>query len=209
MKTLGLFIAFGLMSSTGRIINFDTAPIGQLPPGWTVAMTNRGGAPHWEIRKDRSAPTQPYVFAQVSTDPTGNRFPLAIFDGMSLRDGDVSVRIKPVAGREDQAGGLVFRYLDANNYYLARTNALEKNVALYKVENGRGVQLLVSVHHDIQANEWNILKISARGNKLQVYLNHRRLLQAVDNTFKGPGKIGLWTMGDSVTYFDDFRVYPK
>ena len=209
MKTISWLVSVGLMASAGRVINFDNAPLGQTPPGWTVAMTNRGGAPRWEIRKDLSAPTQPYVLAQVSNDPTGGRFPLAILDNMSLRDGDVSVRIKPVAGREDQGGGLVWRYRDANNYYLATANALDKNVALYKVENGRQLALAPGVKHDIPSNGWSILKVSVRGNRFQVYLDHRRILQGWDNTFAAAGKVGLWTEADSVTYFDDFRVYPK
>jgi hypothetical protein len=209
MKTISWLVSVGLIASAGRVINFDNAPLGMTPPGWTVAMTNRGGAPRWEIRKDGSAPTQPNVLAQVSDDPTGDRFPLAILDNMSLRDGDVSVRIKPVAGREDQGGGLVWRYRDANNYYLARANALEENVALYKVENGRRIPLAPGVKHEIPSNGWSILKVSVRGNRFQVYLDHRRILQGWDNTFAAAGKVGLWTVADSVTYFDDFRVYPK
>jgi hypothetical protein len=209
MKPLGLLISFGLIASTGRIVNFDTAPLGKMPPGWTAAMTNGGAAPKWEILKDGSAPTQPYVLAQVSNDPIGNRFPLAIFDGLMVRDSDISVRMKPVAGHADQAGGLVFRYRDCNNYYLARANAIDGSVALYKVENGRRTALNPGVHHDIPLNAWSILKVSVRGRRFQVYVNHRRILQGFDDTFSTSGKVGLWTVGDSVTYFDDFRVYPK
>lgn len=209
MKPLGLLIAFGLIATTGRIVNFDTAPLGKMPPGWSAAMTNVGAAPKWQILKDGSAPTQPYVFAQVSTDPSGNRFPMAIFDGVSVRDSDVSVRMKPVSGHADQAGGLVFRYHDCNNYYLARANALDGSVNLYKVQDGRRSPLNQGVHHDIPLNDWSILKVSVRGNRFQVYVNHRRILEAFDSTFSNAGKVGLWTVGDSVTYFDDFRVYPK
>ena len=190
-------------------MNFDTAPIGKLPPGWSVAMTHHGAAPHWEIRRDGSAPTQPYVLAQTSNDRAGDRCPLAIFDGIAVRDVDVSVRIKPVAGVADQAGGLVFRYRDPNNYYLARANALTHDVAFFKVENGVTTPIGADVQHDIPANAWSILKISARGNKFQVYVNHRRVLEAKDGAFPNSGKVGLWTVADSVTYFDDFRVYPK
>ncbi len=209
MRPLGLLISFGLIASTGKIVNFDTAPLGKMPPGWTVAMTNRGAAPKWEILRDGSAPTQPYVLAQVSNDPTGDRFPLAIFDGLTVRDSDISVRVKPVAGHADQAGGLVFRYRDNNNYYLARANALDHSVALFKVQDGHRIALNAGVHHDIVLNAWSILKVSVRGNRFQVYVNHRRILQASDDTFTKPGKVGLWTIGDSVTYFDDFRIYPK
>jgi hypothetical protein len=201
-------MAFGLIGPNVQVFNFDTAPLGGAPPGWTVAMTNRGAPPQWEVRRDLSAPTQPYVLAQVSTDPTGNRFPLAILDSVELQDGDVSVRLKPVAGRQDEAGGVVFRYIDANNYYLARSNAIQGNVALYKVENGERTQIAVA-RHDLALNVWETLKVSVRGARLQVYLDHRRILQAWDATFSGSGKVGLWTVGDSVTYFDDFRVYTR
>jgi hypothetical protein len=67
----------------------------------------------------------------------------------------------------------------------------------------------VGVKRDFQPNIWHILKVSVRGSRFQVYVNHRRILQAEDSTLKGPGRVGLSTTADSVTYFDDFRVYPK
>ena len=149
------------------------------------------------------------MLAQASHDGNDSRCPLAIFDGMNVRNGDVSVRLKPVSGQEDRAGGVIWRYRDANNYYLVRANALTKNVAIYKMENGRLEQLSAPVPHDIPSNAWSILKVSVRGNRFQVYVNHRRILQGQDNTFQDAGKVGLWTVADSITYFDDFRVYPK
>src|SRR5438270_13810789 len=128
MKSWIWLLGLGLSAATTRIINFDNAALGKTPPGWTVAMTHRGKAPQWEVVKDLSAATQPYVLAQTSVDPARDRFPIAIFTPIRLRDGEVSVRIKPVSGREVQAGGIVWRYRDENNYYVARTNALEKNV---------------------------------------------------------------------------------
>ena len=207
MSVVGWLVSFGLLASNAKVINFDAYPVGKTPPGWTVTTTNRGGRPRWEIRKDQSAPTQPYVLAQVSTE-SDSRAPLAILDNFQLQDGEVSVRIKPVAGRGDQAGGVVWRYRDENNYYVARADALAKNVAVYKVENGRRVPLIAGVKHDIPSNGWCILKIWARGNRFQVYLDHRRILEGRDSTFSGPGKVGLWS-ADSVTYFDDFRAYSR
>lgn len=180
-------------------------------------MTNKGAAPQWEIRRDPSAPTQPYVLAQVSADPREDRSPLAILDAVSPRDADVSVRVKAVSGREDKGGGLVFRYRDEKNYYVVRTDSLHDDVVLYKVENGRCSPIVprglppsqIGVKHDLQPNTWHILKVSFRGKRFQVYVNHRRILQAEDSTYSGPGKVGLSTKADSVTYFYDFRVYPK
>jgi hypothetical protein len=209
MKTLGWMISLGLLGSTVKVIDFDNSQLGKTPAGWSVKMTNRGAAPRWEVRRDRTAPTQPYVLAQLSNDPAANRAPLAILDNFNLRDGDVSVRIKPVAGRQDPGGGLVWRYRDENNYYLVRTNVTQNTVTVDKVENGRRITLVPAVKHEIPLNTWSILKVSARGNRFQIYVDHRRVLSGVDNTFTGAGKVGLCTMEDSVTYFDDFRVYPR
>jgi hypothetical protein len=209
MKLLLGLLVFGLTANAVRVVNFDNAQLGKTPPGWTIAMTNHGRAPQWEVRRDGSAPTQPYVLAQLATDPIGDRCPLAIWDGVSLRDGEVSVRLKPLSGHDVEAGGIVWRYRDANNYYLARANATDKNVQVFKVVNGLRMPLMAGVRHDITPNEWSTLKVWARGNRFQIYIDHRRVLQGQDSTFTGPGKVGLWTVADSVTYFDDFRISPR
>jgi len=147
--------------------------------------------------------------AQVTNDAGADHRRLAILKNTVLRDGDVSVRIKPVSGHDVQGGGLVWRYRDENNYYLVRASVLEKNVAVYRVQNGQPVRLVADAHHEIPANGWRILKVSLRGNRFQIYLDHRRILQGYDNTFSGAGQVGLCTLADSVAYFDDFRVYPK
>jgi len=204
----GLVIPLALFASPGKVVNFDSFALGKLPPGWTVARTGHGGSPKWEIRKDQTAPTQPYVLAQTSAE-AGSPIPIAIYDEVPLQDGDVSVRIKPVAGREDPGSGLVWRYRDENNYYLVRANALDKSITVFKVENGHRSALMASVKHELSWNGWNILKVSMRGNHFQIYVDHRRILQGDDSTFPTEGKVGLWTGADSVTYFDDFRIYPR
>jgi hypothetical protein len=209
MKALTWLFTFSLLAPSGKVINFDTCKIGQAPPGWTVENASKGSASDWEIRKDQTAPTQPYVLAEVSGNPAGNRSPLAILNGLTARDADVSVRIKPVSGREGLAGGVIWRYRDENNYYVARANANDNTVSVFKMENGRRIPILADVRHSIPANSWSILKVSARGNRFQVFVDHRRVLDGHDKTFSAPGRVGLWTLADSVIYFDDFRVYPK
>jgi hypothetical protein len=207
MKSTWL-VLFGIVATTGRVINFDTGPLGKTPPEWT-SVSSRGRASQWEIRRDGSAPTQPYVFAQLSNDSGADRLPIAILKTMSLRDGEVSVRIKPVSGHDVKGGGIVWRYRDENNYYLARASSIEKTVAVYKVQNGQRIPLIAMARHEIPANDWSILKVALRGTRFQIYLDHRRILQGWDNTYTGFGQVGLCTVGDSVAYFDDFRVYPK
>jgi hypothetical protein len=180
-------------------------------------MINQGAAARWEVVKDATAPSPPYVLAQVSNDRNNWRCPVAILDKPVFQNGEISVRLKPVTGKDDLAGGLVFRFRDPNDYYLVRANALENSVAVYKVEGGQWRLLRpkgaagggAAVHHSVPAHSWSILKVAFKGPVFSVYFNHRRLLQVEDRSYEGAGKVGLWTKGDSVTYFDDFRVAQK
>ena len=177
-------------------------------------MTHNGAAPRWEIVRDESAPSPPYVFAQLSQDHTAGRFPLAIWDGIAILDGSVSVAFKTVDGAVDQAAGIVWRFQDPNNYYIVRANALENNVVLYKVENGIRLSIApkglpsraYGFKHDIPKGRWNSLRVNFKHSLFSVFFNGERLFEIEDRTFQKPGRTGLWTKADSVTYFDDFAV---
>src|SRR5260370_28801670 len=130
MRFLGAALLLCL-TAPAQVIRFDNGVPGKLPAGWTVAMTHDGAVPQWEIVRDQTAPSPPYVLAQVSRDRTAGRFPLAIWDATTIRDGEVSVAFKTVDGSIDQAAGIVWRYRDPNNYYIVRANALQNNVGLY------------------------------------------------------------------------------
>ena len=197
-----------------EVIRFEDARAGALPPGWTQAMTSTGGAPQWEVRADPTAPSGPHVLAQVSDDATRGRFPLAVLDRVSVRDGSVSVRCKPVSGKIDQACGVVWRYRDENNYYIARANALENNVVAYKVAGGKRTSLAprgtdpktYGIKHPVASGEWHTLEVQFGGNMFTVSFDGTRLFDVEDATFPEAGRVGLWTKADSVTHFDDFSV---
>jgi hypothetical protein len=198
------------------IYNFDNDAPGKLPAKFHASLTGKGVAPAWEVKADSSAPSQPNVLAQISTDKTGYRFPLAIADDGSFRDLDLSVKFKAISGNEDQAAGLVWRLKDANNYYIVRANALENNVVLYKVENGKRTDLPLKGEGrtygkktNVPKAQWSELRVVAAGNLFEVFLNGNKLYEVEDNTFTEAGKVGLWTKADSVTYFDDLRVTAK
>src|SRR5213594_3646 len=135
MKTLiKLALTTGLLAVTARpdTINFDDATPGAAPPGWTATKTGKGEA-KWTIEKDDTAPSKPNVLKQ-SGEAT---YPVCLKNDTSLKDGFVEVKFKPISGKEDQAGGLVWRAKDSDNYYIARANALEDNVTIYHTINGR------------------------------------------------------------------------
>jgi hypothetical protein len=154
--------------------------------------------------------------AQTDADSTSYRFPLAVFNDITASDVDISVRFRPVTGRVDQAAGLVWRYRDANNYYIVRANALEGNVVLYKVENGKRSDLPLKgsgrtygKKAQVPKNTWSVLGLTVRGSSFTVSLNGQGLFEVEDTTFTGAGKAGLWTKADSVTYFDDLTIVPR
>jgi hypothetical protein len=98
-----------LYSSGPRVIDFDHDAVGVLPSEWESAMTKTGAGPQWQVVEDQTAPSRPHVLGQLSTDRTAGRFPLAVLRGVSIRDGEVGVRFKPIAGEVDQAAGVVWR----------------------------------------------------------------------------------------------------
>jgi hypothetical protein len=210
-----LFLTCAVIAPGGpasRAIDFDHERAGFMPSEWESAMTRSGAPPRWEVVEDKTAPSRPHVLAQLSTDRTAGRFPVAVLKGVTIRDGEVSVRFKPVAGDVDQAAGLVWRYADRNNYYIVRANALENNVVLYKVENGERTSLAprglpsrsYGVRHSVPKMKWSELRVSFADTVATVYFDNERMFDVQDSTFVRSGRIGLWTKADSVTYFDNF-----
>ena len=188
--------------------NFDSDPVGQLPAKFHSARTGQGAESKWAVMADPTAPSKPNVVAQTSTDKTDYRFPLLIADEGSFRDLDLSVKFKAVSGSIDQAGGLVFRLKDPNNYYIVRANALEDNYRLYHVVNGSRRQF-AGANFKVTPGVWHELRIEAGGNKIACYYDGVKKIEATDDTFKDAGKVGLWTKADSATYFDDLKVTAK
>lgn len=198
-----------------RIVDFEKDEAGKPPAGFTLAVTN-GPPGVWIVTQDSSAPGRGRVLAQTDGDATRGRFPLAVFDAVTAADVDLSVRFKPISGRVDQAAGLIWRYRDANNYYIVRANALENNVVLYKVEGGKRTDLPLKGEGrtygrkvPVPSGAWSELRVTAAGTLFTVFLNGQRLFEVEDGTFASAGKIGLWTKADSVTYFDDLWIATK
>lgn len=204
---------FASTSSAAEIINFETATLDALPGGWSVSMTHNDGETRWQIQRDVTSPAGPNVLAQLSSDHSSGRFPLAIYNDSRLTDGEIRVAFKPISGRIDQAGGLVWRYRDENNYYVVRASALANDVVLYKVEDGRRASLApigapgdYGVKHSVPNQQWSTLGVAFAGSKFTVFFDNEEICEVEDATFSEAGRVGLWTRADSVTYFDEFEI---
>jgi hypothetical protein len=200
MKTLTTMLLSALTSSAAfaGAINFDNDTPGAPPTGWTCTKTGTG-TPKWIVIADDTAPSKPNVLKQ-SGEAT---FPVALKDDTNLKDGFVEVKFKPVSGKEDQAGGVIWRAKDADNYYIARANALEDNVTIYHTIKGKRVSFK-NTNTRVASGVWHTLRVDFAGNKFTVSFDGKKVIEASDTSFTDAGKVGVWTKADSVTLFDDF-----
>jgi hypothetical protein len=198
--------ALGAADDKPRTFHFDKDDGGRVPRGWKADKTGQGEGSVWKVVADETRKNG-YVLAQTAESPKG-LFNLCVAEDTSFQNGEVSVAFKAVKGKEDQGGGIVWRYQDANNYYVARFNPLESNYRVYKVIAGKRIQLETEENLKIKTGEWHTLKIKMMGNHIECFLDDKKYLDARDDAITKAGKVGLWTKADAQTYFDDFRVLP-
>jgi len=193
---IAMTIATG--TAVAETVNFDGMKTGSPPPGWTATQTGSGAA-KWTVDKDNSAPSRPNVLKQ-SGQAT---FPVCFKNDTSIKHGFVEVKLKPIAGKEDQAGGVIWRVQDANNYYISRANALEDNVTIYHTISGKRVAFK-NINTKVTSGVWHTLRVDFVGNKFTVTFDGAKVIEATDESFPNAGKVGVWTKADSVTEFDNF-----
>ncbi len=200
LAALAVIGAVGLAAAGGgdvgvgrRTWDFEKDAPGRIASGFTVAVGR------WEVSEKGGR----HVLCQRAENED-RTFNLALVDGTSYRDLDLSVRVRAGSGNIDQGGGIVWRAKDARNYYIARYNPLEDNLRVYKVEDGKRTQL---DHADAPGDrEWHTLRITMKDREILGYLDGKKLLVAEDSTFSDAGMIGLWTKSDARTCFDDLGV---
>jgi hypothetical protein len=190
-----------------KVYRFGKEDLGKVPAGWKSAKTGKGAGSIWQVVMDKTAPSKTgHVLAQTAASPRA-LFNMCILQKSSERDVEISVFFKAVKGDLDQGGGIVWRYQDAENYYVARMNPLEDNFRLYKVVAGKRIQLATTKDDiKIPAGTWHKITIRHIGEHIECFLDGKKLLEAKDNTFSDPGRVGLWTKADAQTRFDEFIV---
>ncbi len=186
------------------MIPIDKMTVGATPSDFEFARTGQGGPARWAVVGDATA-TGSRAIEQSSTDRTDYRFPLAIYQPVSAKNVEVTLRFKPVAGRVDQAGGIALRLTSPDDYYLVRANALEDNVRFYRIVRGRREQL-ATANIKVASNQWPTLGIKAENERFTVTFNCKTLHSPNDLTFGGAGRVALWTKSDSVTRFDQINI---
>jgi len=187
--------------TTETTFTFNNDDLGNVPSGWSNYVTGKGKLGLWQVLDDNDNK----VLAQTSKENFGYHFDVIVNEQLIYKDLEFTLKFKGVEGNEDQGGGPVWRYQDANNYYVARANPLENNYRVYKVLDGKR-KMLKSIDIYVTTGQWTIVKIIMKGNNIECYLDEGLQLSTTDNSFPNAGKIGLWTKADAVTYFDDLKI---
>ena|SRR6476661_3992432 len=190
--TLGVATAAATALSIAQTVRFDADPPGAVPAGWSCGVTGRG-SPHWSVEP---APGGGRALLQSGS----GTFPWCVRSGTAIADGFVEARFVPVSGREDQAGGVVWRWKDGDTYYVARANALENNVSLYYTEHGAR-KTIKYVDAPVARGASHTLRVEFSGSQIAVWLDGKRRIEAHDDHIAGAGAVGVWTKADSVTAF--------
>jgi hypothetical protein len=189
------------------IWDFENLDSGQIPTGWKIESTNpEGPLATWKVIEIASAPSGKKVFGMTSPNHSSeDTFNICWNNFISLYNGVIEVSFKADSGIVDQGGGLIWRALDNDNYYIARYNPLEQNFRIYHVQDGFRTKI-ADTWIQLPAGVWHKLKITHFDTKIEGYLNGRKLLEVTDKTFVASGGIGLWTKADAETVFDDLVI---
>ena len=197
-KTIAPLLMMASLRAMAETVSFDADLVGTAPSGWIAGVTGRG-AHRWTVEADASALSKPNVLKQSGRGD----FPWCVKNDAQFADGYLEAKFKPISGKQDQAGGVVWRWKDGDNYYVARANALENNVSLYYTQNGRRITLKY-VDAPVAKDRWHTLRVKFAGKRILVALDGKVYIETEDEHIAGPGRVGVWTKADSVTLFDDF-----
>lgn len=197
--------------------NFEESTVNEQPPGFTNVLYGKGKPGDWKIIMDEVPPliapatpqapavTKRAVLAQLSRNPTDERFPLLLYDKETFGDFTLTTRFKIVDGLMEQLAGIVFRVQDETNFYVIRANAMDNTVRFYKVVNGARGPMLGS-KLEVPRDVWHELKIDCKGNQIRAWLDDKEAIAQVSDSTFSAGKIGFWTKSDAISYFADTRI---
>jgi len=188
---------------------FAKPDLGKVPAGWKAAQTGKGEGSDWKVVADETAPGKTgHALAQTAAGP-GGLFNLCVADAPVVKDVEIAVAFKAMKGEKDQGGGVVWRYQDADNYYIARVNPLEDNFRVYKVVGGKRSKEFQNAELKVPAGEWHLLKVKMVGDHIECFLDGKKYLDVHDDAITKEGQVGLWTKADAQTHFDQFRVQDR
>src|SRR5262245_49724280 len=219
LVTCGVLSCGFMPSSFGAEQKFDFGSWtnGQPPPNFRSIISGKGKPGEWKVVMDELPPLLPplspgvashskqAVLAQLSQDPTDERFPILIYQDEMYADFRLTTRFKTVSGKVEQMAGVVFRLQNETNFYVLRASSIGNNFRFYKVVNGqRGT--IIGPETPIPKDTWHELAVECKGNQISCLLDGKPVIPTLTDSTFSSGKIGFWTKSDSVSYFSDTKI---
>jgi hypothetical protein len=212
------FLVVGAASRAAeKVFDFSTYPEGEVPAGFRSTLVGEGRPGEWRVIAEDVTPSaanpflessikqQRVVLAQLSTDPTDERFPLLIYDEATYDDFTFTVRVKTMGGQVEQMAGIAFRLRDEANYYALRISTLGKSIRFYKVVEGIRSPP-IGTEMSFPTNTWFELGVQCKGNVIQCLLDGKPVFPLMNDNSFVEGKIGFWTKSDAVSHFAEARL---
>jgi hypothetical protein len=200
-------------AQSSRSVTFDFQKPGAAPGAFDCNVSGPGGPGRWVVTQAMAEGGIRRVLAQTSQVADASRVPHCLLKTYRGADVDVVVLIRPVSGARAQAGGIVWRALDAQNFYALMIDAKTDQMAVYRVEKGRPAPLPIAgedrqyAHRvKLERDRWYQLRVRATGGRFEIFLDSAKRFEVEDGAFRGAGAVGLATLADSVVQFDAFSV---
>jgi hypothetical protein len=197
---LAAFLVLAPAAGADAVRTFDEDPLGAPPPAFTFAAGRGAVVGRWTVERDG---TNRFVTHAADVNG-GSGFSLAILDAQTSKDLAISARLKFVGGKRE--GGLVWRYQDPGNFYMARLDLSDREMAIYRVVHGNRIRLEGTDDLDLDVSAWHALRVRHEDRRIRAYLGGVKVFDTTDRTFRDAGGVGLWASGESAISFDDFRV---
>jgi len=197
---LFLFASQGSVVAQRAAWSFDDLPAGRPPAGFLFASSPKDQGGQWTVLRDGTNG----VLGQLRQGQAGAQ--MAVVEGSSFADLVLSVRVRLLEGA--RSAGVVWRYHDADNYYLARLDLREQDVRIYRVVAGNRTRLEEEDDLELEAGAWHLLKVEHQGTRMRLLINGVPVADARDRAGQEAGAVGLWTTSDSVVWFDNLSVEP-
>jgi hypothetical protein len=203
------------------LVDFHQYHYGAVPEDFDYDATGSNGPvlsagrPFWRVYLDRTAPSPELTIIQAATLAQPDHYPIALLRDVQARDVMLSVHLKPMGGTMDQSQGLLWRVQDKDSYYAVLANALQSQLHLFKMVDGKpeqiasaSIQIAGQFEQDTPTATWGwySLQVETDGGRITVWFDGEKTLEATDQTFMHSGKVGLITHADSVALFDDLAV---
>ncbi len=225
---LGCLLAFFLTSTPPKVFDFSGETVGAEPKSmtpvvgvWLVAQDGdnkvlmvdgsrwKQGQPAANIADKARALYGDRYAEFLDNVKSFAYYPYAVAKDIDdLREGEISMRFKPLAGRIDQGAGILFNLKPNGDYLIVRANGLENNLVLFQFKNGKRSPVKWIRNTPTATQQWHALKVRITGKKVEGFLDDKLLLEhELPETVSG--RVGLWSKADSVVYMDDYVVAPK